>query len=157
MGDLNLSGRSQKDAVVALDVDSPIKSPRFHELKTSEYTGTNGDGLINLVGMTGLEFPEENRVYLYFTNARPAVDGQTGNIADQYAAGANTTIELFEAGPHATEIKHIYTYANSHIATPNGITAFRDRSFYATNDHGLSKVGLVSCLRLRNKSTYFYE
>ncbi|KAF4997202.1 hypothetical protein FDECE_12155 [Fusarium decemcellulare] len=138
---LNVSGRSQKDSIVALDVDKPIQGsfePRT--LKTPGFSGTAGDGLLNLVGFTGIDSSDSDGVELLVINNQPSVDAE-GKIGDQ-ANGANATIELFQTGARATELKHVKTYAETHIATPNRVAAVSRDVFYVTNDHGPYKHGL---------------
>jgi len=58
----NLSGRSQKDAVIALQIDSPAgTSFKYNVLKTSGYAGTAGDGLLDLTGIAGLDVASEGK------------------------------------------------------------------------------------------------
>lgn len=142
---LDLSARSTKDAVVALSIDKPNgESFDLNVLKTPNFPGTAGDGLLDLIGFTGIDHPDTGLVELLLINNGPSVDPVTGKYADQYVAGANATIELFETGSDATELKHVHTYAHKHIATPNRIAALSRDAFYLTNDHGPHKIGLVS-------------
>lgn len=131
-----------KDAIVALDIDSPVgESFVFRELQAPSFTGTAGDRLMHVVGMTGTELPD-GRIELLVINFRPSVDS-SGTFLDQASVGANATIELFETGPAATSVKHIRTVADPLIATPNRVAAVKE-GFYLTNDHGKYKTGLVS-------------
>ncbi|KAM5342130.1 hypothetical protein ACJ41O_015161 [Fusarium nematophilum] len=140
---LNISARSQRDSIVALDIDKPVEGGfEFRALKTPGFPGTAGDGLLNVVGFTGIEHPESGRIKLLVINNQPSVDAETGKFADQFAHGANSTIDLFETGPGATEIKYIRTYAEKQIATPNRVAALSSQAFYITNDHGPHKTGL---------------
>ncbi|CAM1510669.1 Fc.00g010040.m01.CDS01 [Cosmosporella sp. VM-42] len=139
----NISARSQKDAIVALEIDKPDgDSFELRVLKTPEYTGTAGDGLLDVAGFTGIDNPKTGGVELLIINNRPSVDAVTGEYSDQLATGANITIELFETGPDAEELKHIRTYADKLIATPNRVAALDSENFYITNDHGPHKFGL---------------
>jgi hypothetical protein len=96
-----------------------------------------------LVGFTGIDNPDSGVIELLVINNGPSVDAQ-GKFVDQYAHGANSTIDLFETGPEATELKFVRTYADRKIATPNRVAARSRSAFYVVNDHGQSKVGLVS-------------
>ena len=141
----NLTARSTMDAIVALDIDKPNgDSFDLRVLKTPGFAGTAGDGLLDLVGFTGVDHPETGRVELLVINNRPAVDPVTGTYADQYIAGANSTIELFDTGRDAKELKHVHTYAHKLISTPNRVSALSGDAFYVTNNNGQHKLGLVS-------------
>ncbi|KAJ3520758.1 hypothetical protein NM208_g13581 [Fusarium decemcellulare] len=143
VGRLNVSGRSQKDSIVALDVDKPIQgSFELRTLKTPGFSGTAGDGLLNLVGFAGIDSSDSDsdRVELLVINLQPSVDAE-GKIGDQYVNGPNSTIELFQTGAGATELKHVRTYAHGQIATPNRVAALSRDAFYVTNDHGPHKLG----------------
>ena len=131
-----------KDAVVALDIDKPIGDTfNYRELQTPGFTGTLGDGLMHVVGMTGREL-DDGSIELFVINYRPSVDAVSGDFADQASVGANATIEIFKAEPAASAMKHVRTVADPLIATPNRVAA-ADGGFYLTNDHGIYKTGLV--------------
>ncbi|KAK1962016.1 calcium-dependent phosphotriesterase [Colletotrichum sublineola] len=141
----NASGRSTRDAIVALNIDSP-KGDAFEGriLSTPGFSGTAGDGLLQLVGLTGIDLSEGDKIHLLLVNNRPSVDPVTGEFLDQASVGANSTIEVFETGPQAVEMKHIRTFASVNISTPNNIAALSSETIYFTNDKGASKVGLKS-------------
>ncbi|KAL9949017.1 hypothetical protein D7B24_002749 [Verticillium nonalfalfae] len=145
-GKYDPSGQSQRDAIVALDLDLPhLDASSVRVLKTEGYTGTAGDRLLNLVGFTGFESTEkgEDKITLFAVNNRPPLDLRTGkpNI-NPGQVGANSTIEVFETSAGAASLKHIRTYANDAIATPNRVAALAKDLFYFTNDHGQDKVGI---------------
>lgn len=135
-----MSGRSEKDAIVVLDLDSDNFVPQV--LKTPGFSGTSGDGLINVAGFTGID-NADGSVDILITNMRPSVD-EAGKFLDQYVYGGNTTIERFTTGAGMSEMKHIKTYADRGIATPNRLAVMEDGTFYVTNDHGPHKIGWVS-------------
>ncbi|KAF7563919.1 hypothetical protein G7046_g182 [Stylonectria norvegica] len=140
---LNISARSQRDSLVVLDIDSPVGDAfELRSLKTPDFTGTSGDKLLHLAGFAGIEHENEGRVELLVVNFRPSVDAVTGDYLDQPLVGANATIELFETGPKAEELKHVRTYSNKYIITPNRVAALSSNLFYFTNDHGPHKIGL---------------
>lgn len=129
------------DHVIAMDIDKPKgTSYEYRILKTPGFSGINGDGTINLVGMTGEATVD---VRLWFVNARPSVDPVSGAFLDAAVVGGNSTIELFDMDLGAGELKHVKTFADPQIATPNNIAATGDGGFYFTNDHGPHKVGFV--------------
>ncbi|OHE93609.1 hypothetical protein CORC01_11108 [Colletotrichum orchidophilum] len=140
---MNASGRSKQDAIVALDIDSPKGDAfEYRVLETPGFTGTAGDGLLQLVGLTGIDAPQGDRVELFLVNNRPSVDPVTGDLLDQKSVGANSTIEIFETGPRAMGMKHVRTFASANISTPNNIAALSSEAFYFTNANGPHKVGL---------------
>ncbi|KAM0443962.1 hypothetical protein ACHAQK_002709 [Fusarium lateritium] len=148
VGRLNVTGRSERDAIVALDIDKPVGNGfEMRTLETPGFSGTHGDGLINVVGFTGLE-NSAGGIDLMLVNLRPSADPESGKFLDQVALGANTTIEHFTTGPAATEMKHVRTYADQGISTPNRVAVLDDKTFYITNDHGPHKVGLQSQLAM---------
>ncbi|KAL5605116.1 hypothetical protein FOVSG1_005263 [Fusarium oxysporum f. sp. vasinfectum] len=140
VGYRNISGRSQRDAIVALDIDKPVDNGfEFRALRTPVFEGTAGDGLVNLAGFSGVE--QANGVIdLFLVNLRPSVDAD-GKLADQYVHGGNATIEHFVTGPDATQMNHIRTYSHAGIITPNRVAAVDDKTFYISNDHGPHKFG----------------
>ncbi|KAB5517362.1 hypothetical protein GE09DRAFT_979088 [Coniochaeta sp. 2T2.1] len=148
MGHLNLTGRSEIDAVIVLDIDaldpssSKVDASSYRVLSTPRFKGTAGDGHFHIIGISGLETDEG--IKLYFTNNRPSVDAVTGELLDQTVVGANATIEVFATGPKATRMKHERTYAHRHIVTPNNVAPVPDteEGIYITNDHGQHKTGL---------------
>ena len=150
MGHLNVTGRSEIDAVIALDIDSldpsrsKVDASSYRVLETPGFKGTAGDGHFHILGISGVETDEG--IKLYFTNNRPSVDALTGELLDESAVGANATVEVFETGPKATQMKHVRTYAHKHIVTPNNVApaSVGDDGIYITNDHGQHKLGLVS-------------
>ncbi|KAM0281446.1 hypothetical protein ACHAQH_003569 [Verticillium albo-atrum] len=164
-GRFDPSGRSQRDAIVALDLDLPrLDATNIRSLKTPGYTGTVGDELLNLAGFTGFESTEngENRVTLLAVNNRPPIDASTGKaILGPGQVGANSTIEVFETGAHATELRHVRTHADGGIATPNRVAALAKDLFYITNDHGQDKVGFVSshpaCVIQKSALTWLHQ
>ncbi|KXH66234.1 hypothetical protein CSAL01_11699 [Colletotrichum salicis] len=140
---MNASGRSTRDAVVALDIDSHKGNAfEYRVLETPGFTGTAGDGLLQLVGITGIDAPKGDRVEILLVNNGPSVDPVTGDLLDQKSVGANSTIEVFETGPKAMGMKHVRTFASANISTPNNIAALSSEEFYFTNANGPHKVGL---------------
>lgn len=150
IGRFNASGRSRRDSIVALDLDQPTyDASKFRALTTSGFAGVGGDNLLSLVGFTGIDHPgsdsdsDSGRVELLLINNQPSWDAGKGQYLDN--TGANQTLELFETGPEATELKHIRTYSHGQISTANRVAALNSADFYITNDHGPHKTGLVCC------------
>ena len=141
IGRLNASGRSLNDKVIAMNIDHPRGlSYDYRILKTPSFSGVNGDGTLGLVSITG-QIINNDTLRLWLVNTRPSID-PSGALLDNAKIGGNSTIELFEMDPTASSMKHIKTFADPQIATPNNIAPMPDGSFYFTNDHGLHKVGL---------------
>ncbi|CAG1981710.1 unnamed protein product [Fusarium graminearum] len=141
VGALNISGRSQRDSIVALDIDKPVGTsfePRT--LKTEGFAGTSGDGIINIAGFTGID-NSDGSIDLLVTNMRPSVDAESGNYLDQFVHGANTTVEHFTTGAGPNELKHVRTFADAGITTPNRVAVMDDKTFYVANDHGPHMMG----------------
>lgn len=131
--------------MVVLDIDKPLGHGfQLRVLKTPGYTGAAGDGLLSLAGFSGTDNIDQGTIELFIVNHRPSVGAETGEFLDHSAVGGNSTIELFETGPDATELRHLHTYVSKHIATPDRVAAVGRDSFYFTNDHGPNKLGLVS-------------
>lgn len=65
---------------------------------------------------------------------------------DATVHGQNSTIELFRLDDvDSHELKHVKTFADPIIATPNDVVGRADgKGFWFTNDNGARKVGLVS-------------
>jgi arylesterase / paraoxonase len=130
------------DKVIALKVDQP-RGQRldYRILKTPNFSGVNGDGTIGLVGITG-QIINNKLLRLWLINTRPSI-GPSGELLDNAKVGGNSTIELFEMEPGAISMRHVKTFADSQIVTPNNIAPMEDGGFYFTNDHGLKKLGLA--------------
>ncbi|OIW27051.1 hypothetical protein CONLIGDRAFT_656277 [Coniochaeta ligniaria NRRL 30616] len=148
----NLSGRSQKDAIVVLDVDQPgilaaSDSVTVQRLETRDYRGVADDGLLDLNGFTGVDMGN-GVVRLLLVNNRASIDPATGvYAADQASVGVNATVEVFEhidRGGSRQILSHLRTMASPNISTPNRVAAFGSEGFYITNDHGKVKSGGVS-------------
>lgn len=149
MGHFNFSGRHADDAVAVIDVDELEAGGevRPRVLTTPGFPGINGDGRIDLIGMTGTD-DADGSVRLWLINMKPSVDAETGAFLDHSKVGGNTTIELFRTGRKAEKLEHIRTFANPQIVTPNRVAAIggETNAFYFTNDHGTVKTGLVSLM-----------
>jgi hypothetical protein len=147
MGDLNVTGMNLDDAIIVLDVDDlsadvEVK-PRI--LATPGFPGTNGDGLLHLTSLTGVD-GDDGAIRLWVVNHKPSVDAATGELLDQPKVGANSTIELFTTGPKAETLEYVKTFASPQIASPNRVAAVGGdgEGVYFTNDHGTAMIGLVS-------------
>ncbi|ETS73043.1 hypothetical protein PFICI_15218 [Pestalotiopsis fici W106-1] len=146
-GSLDVSGRSLNDAIIVIDVDDLPAGPdvtRLRVLSMPGFAGTNGDGLLNVAGFGATDDDEVDSIRLWIVNERPSLNLTNGEISEQSKYGANTTIELFRAGPRANHMEHLKTFSHEQIVSPNRIAPVGGRTdaFYFTNDHGTAaKVG----------------
>lgn len=128
-----------------MSIDKPKgKSYEYTVLAKPGFAGVHGDGTFNVLGMIGRSFANGGGAHLYLVNNRPSIDYETGELLDNTKVGANSTIEMFEWQAGSSSLKHLKTFADPEIATPNNIALAEDGGFYFTNDHGSNKVGLVS-------------
>ena len=142
---MNASGRFYDDRFAILDTraSGPI-SKRLRWMTTSDFEGNHGDGVLVLHGFDiKADASKSPKLKILLNNHRPPMDPQTGELLDAKKLGANSTIEIFEAVLGETNMKHIKTYSDSVIETPNNVAWVSDDSFVFTNDHS-SKVGVVS-------------
>lgn len=127
-----------------IDNPTPIGGFTYRVLKTPGYPGVAGDGRIHVVGMTGTTSADGSEINLWLINNRPSVHAATGAVLDNTVIGANSTIDVFSTAPGADTMKHVKTFADPQIATPNNVAVLKDGGLFFTNDHGLHKFGWVS-------------
>ncbi|KAK5064854.1 hypothetical protein LTR84_000688 [Exophiala bonariae] len=141
---LNASGRGLNDHVVAMDIDNPSTTGSFtyRVLKTPGYSGVSGDGKLQVVSVSGIKSADASTNHLYLVNNRPSADPKTGVLLDNTKTGANTTIDVFSTTPGSDLMKHVKTFADAQISTPNNVAVTKDGGFFFTNDHGPHKFGL---------------
>ena len=129
-----------------MDLDKPKgNSFEYRVLKTPKFSGVNGDGRLHLVGITGRDNPNSQKIDIYLTNSRPSLDPTTGALLKNEEVGADMTIEHFQTSSKspATSFQHQKTFRDQAIRTPNNIAlAPQNNGFYFTNDHGTAKAGL---------------
>lgn len=133
---LNATGRSLTDRMAVLDTrgTGPIES-RLKWIEMEDFSGINGDGSITMHGLDVRPLANSDKVRVLLVNHRPSVDPVTGEYLDSAKIGANSTIEVFEMSLHGNSMKHVKTYANEVIRTPNRAQWVDDNSFVFTNDH----------------------
>ncbi|SMR42780.1 unnamed protein product [Zymoseptoria tritici ST99CH_1E4] len=154
VGRLNASGRSLNDAIIAMDIDKPKgDSFSYQTLKTPGFGGVNGDGRLHLVGFTARDVKpkdgDKHTTEFYLVNAKPFVDSETGALLDNAKVGPNMTIESFVMQQGSTELKHVKTFHDQHITTPNNIAIDHvdgQPAFFFTNDHGTATHGIKHSL-----------
>ncbi|KUJ19738.1 calcium-dependent phosphotriesterase [Mollisia scopiformis] len=138
---LNASGRGMNDRIAVLDTrgTGPVSS-RLQWLSAENFVGINGDGTLNLLGLDILADKNTDTLRILLVNVRPPLDPITGEPLDASVVGANSTIEQFITKAGTSTMKHVRTYANPVIKTPNNIAWVSDHAFVFTNDH-TDKVG----------------
>jgi hypothetical protein len=146
---LNASGRLSSDRIAILDTraSGPV-SERLRWMTTPGFSGNHDDGALYLHGIdikANVGNPQILRLLL--VNHRPPMDSQTGSPLDATKTGANSTIEIFESVLGETTMKHMKTYFDPVIETPNDVAWVSDDSFVFTNDRS-GKVGFVSVVLL---------
>ena len=141
---LNASGRSSTDRIAVLDTraSGPVKD-RLRWMTAPNFGGNHGDGALDLHGIDiRADTSSPPTLKILIVNHRPAMDPQTGSLLDAKKLGANSTIEIFESVIGETTMKHIKTYVDPAIETPNDLAWVSDESFVFTNDRS-GKVGIV--------------
>ncbi|KAE8441063.1 hypothetical protein EG329_005892 [Mollisiaceae sp. DMI_Dod_QoI] len=137
---LNASGRGH-DRVAVLDTreTGPLSS-RLQWLTVENFSGINGDGTMNLHGLDVRADEHSDTLRILLVNHRPPFDPVTGEPLEPAVVGANSTIEQFITKAGSSTMRHVRTYANPLIKTPNRVAWVNDHAFVYTNDHS-NKVG----------------
>jgi hypothetical protein len=113
-------------------------------MTTPGFEGNRGDGVLVLHGIdVRVDAGDPPRLELLLINHRPPMNWETGELLDARKIGSNSTIEVFETILGETTMKHIKTYSDPVIDTPNEVAWISGDSFVFTNDHN-AKVGFVS-------------
>lgn len=120
----------------------PIAS-RLTWLTIENFPGNNGDGILNLHGISFLANNKSNMLRILLINHRPPFDPVTGEPLDASTVGANSTVEHFLTEAGSSSIRYVRTHAHPLIQTPNAVQWVSDHSFVITNDNSV-KVGFVS-------------
>lgn len=153
MSRFNVSGRSLKDGLFAVDIDEPVGDG----FRTRALEIPGFDDMLHFNGIAGHD-DSNGDIRLWAVNAKPSVDAETGAFLDNSQVGANTTVELFRLTADAAavedgelELDHVYTFSHPLIATANRIAPVIDEdkhNFWFTNDHGQERTGWVcDCAR----------
>lgn len=141
---LNASARGLTDRIAILDTrgSGPLES-RLQWMMTENFSGINGDGTLNLHGFDIRPDPKSDHLRILLINHRSPIDPITGASIYAASVGANSTIELFYTEVGSGNMRHVRTYADPAIQTPNQVAWVNDDAFLFTNDHS-AKVGFVS-------------
>ena len=154
MDRLNASGRSQTDRVAVLDTrGSGSLASRLKWLTVEGFSGIKGDGTLNVHGFDIKADKNTDTLRILFINHRPPIDPITGELLDASIVGANSTIEQFQTVAGSESMRHVRTFSNKIIETPNSVHWVNDHSFIFTNDHS-GKVGWVSFYTIFRIFTY---
>lgn len=131
------------DRIAVLDTrgEGPL-STRLQWLSVENFSGVQGDGTLNLHGLDIRADKHTDTLRILLVNHRPSIDPVTGELLDATIVGANSTIEEFQSKAGSSSMRHIRTYANDVIKTPNRVAWVNDHAFVFTNDRSY-KVGLV--------------
>jgi len=144
VGLFDLSRRHKTDRIGMLDTrGTGPASSRLTWLNIENFAGVDGEGSIDLHGISVLANSKSNVLRFLVINHRPTVDPITNQIISASLTGANTTIEQFITDVGTSSIRHVRTHTHDLIQTPNAVQWVNDHAFLFTNDHG-TKVGLVS-------------
>ncbi|TVY76064.1 Serum paraoxonase/arylesterase [Lachnellula suecica] len=137
----NATGRSLVDRIAVIDTRGPGRlASRIQWLRTENFSGVNGDGTLSLHGLDIRPDKHTDTLRILLVNHRPSVDPVTGELLDNVKVGANSTIEQFQTKAGSDTMRHVRTYANDVIHTPNRVAWVNDHAFVFTNDHS-GKVG----------------
>ena len=147
---MNASGRSLTDRMAVLDTRaSGSASSRLKWITPEKFPGINGDRTLNLHGFDVRADKNTDTLRILLINHRPPIDPITGEHLDANIFGANSTVEQFQTKAGSDTMRHVRTYADPLISTPNRLAWVNDHAFVFTNDHS-GKVGFVcaslSCL-----------
>lgn len=115
-------------------------------MTTENFSGNNRDGTFNLHGFDIRPDPKTDTLRILLVNHRPPIDPVTGAPLDAVALGANSTIELFQSKLGSSSMRHMRTYTDHAIQTPNQVAWVNDDAFVFTNDHSV-KNGFVSLIK----------
>jgi arylesterase/paraoxonase len=73
--------------------------------------------------------PNTDVLRILLINHRPPFDPTAGEPLDPKLVGANSTIELFQTTAGSDTMKHVRTYADGLIQTPNRVAWVNDHAF----------------------------
>ena len=150
VGHLNATGRGLTDRIAVLDTRGPGRlASRIKWLSIENFSGIKGDGTLNLHGFDIRADKHTDILRILLINHRPPFDPVTGAPLDASKVGANSTIEQFQTKAGTDKMRHVRTFVNEHIQTPNRVAWMSEDTFVFTNSHS-AKVGFV-------RPTYYEE
>lgn len=120
----------------------PLAS-RLKLLSVENFSGINGDKTLNLHGFDIRGDKHTDILRILLINHRPPFDPITGAPLDASIVGANSTIEQFQTKAGTDKMRHVRTYVNKHIQTPNRVAWMSEDTFVFTN-YLSTKAGIVS-------------
>lgn len=140
---LNTAGRGLNDRLAVLDTrGSGTVQSRLKWITPENYGGSMGDSSLYLHGFDVLTDKNTDLLRILLVNHRPSYDSLTGKLLDAKVVGANSTIEQFHSKAGSDTMRHIRTYADPLIATPNRVAWVNDHAFVFSYDHS-AKTGVV--------------
>jgi arylesterase/paraoxonase len=146
VGFLNATARGLMDRIAVLDTrGSGRLASRIIWLSVEDFSGIRGDKTLNLHGFDVRVDEDTEALHILLINHRPPIDPENGEPLDGTVFGANSTIEHFQTEVGSDTMRHVKTYTDPLIQTPNRVAWLTDHSFVFTNDRS-GKVGHVSFL-----------
>ncbi|KAG4420528.1 hypothetical protein IFR04_006348 [Cadophora malorum] len=146
VGHLNATGRGLTDRIAVLDTRGPGRlASHIKWLSIENFSGINGDGTLNLHGFDIRADKHTDILRILLINHRPPFDPVTGAPLDASKVGANSTIEQFQTKAGTDKMRHVRTFVNEHIQTPNRVAWMSEDTFVFTNSHS-AKVGFRQTL-----------
>ncbi|KAH8679569.1 putative serum paraoxonase/arylesterase 2 [Tricladium varicosporioides] len=138
---LNASGRGLTDRIAVLDTRGEGRlASRIQWLDMENFSGNNGDGRINLHGLDIRADKHTGILRILAINHRPPINPVTGELLDATKVGANSTIEQFMTKAGSSTMRHVRTYVDEVIKTPNRVAWVNEDAFVFSNDNS-AKVG----------------
>lgn len=146
VGFLNTTARGLTDRIAVLDTRGPGRlASRIKWLSVENFEGIKGDATLNLHGFDIRVDENTDALHILLINHRPPMNPENGEPLDARIVGANSTVEHFQTEVGSDNMRHVRTYADHLIQTPNRVAWVTDHSFVFTNDHS-AKVGIVGSL-----------
>ncbi|PBP16484.1 putative serum paraoxonase/arylesterase [Diplocarpon rosae] len=132
------SRRSLTDRIAVLDTRGPGRlASRIKWLSLTNFPDVHGDGTLNLHGFSIRADPYTDILNILLINHRRPLDTVTGVPLDATQVGANSTIEMFTTKAGEDSMRHVRTYTDQLIQTPNRVAWVSEDTFLFTNSHTL--------------------
>ena len=84
-------------------------------------SGTKGDGTLNLHGFGIKDDENTDELHILLANHRPPINPENGEPLDATPVGVNSTIEQFQTRVGGDAMRHVRTYADPLVQTPNRV------------------------------------
>lgn len=126
-------------------------SSRITKIQPEGFHGTRGEGQLNLHSI-GVQVQQDSTLRLFLNHHGQPLDKNGENLSGE-SFGANSTVEVFETTLGSNKMKHVRTYSNPLINTPNMVAPIDSDSFLVNNDHK-EQTGLLRGLDLLKPRSY---